>query len=206
MKAGPLNIEVKYNKITIITTDRGAAMEYRYDIALSYAKENEDIVNTVYHYLKAENITAFFAPSSEAQTLLSGQNQRKIFYRIFGMESKYVALSVTKHYVAKKVPMEEAAIAFSKHHGDGRVIPIYLDGTPLPETLFDPNSTNYYCSSNEAEIASLIANRIKLDKQPEQMPKAAVPPAHAGNTMNIHDNVAGVILSINELNLGKEDD
>ena len=87
MKAEPLNIEVKYNEMIIITTDRGATMEYRYDIALSYAKENEDIVNTVYHYLKAENITAFFAPSSEAQTLLSGQNQRKIFYRIFGMES-----------------------------------------------------------------------------------------------------------------------
>ena len=102
--------------------------------------------------------------------------------------------------------MEEAKIAFSKHSGDGKVIPIYLDGTPLPRTLFDPNSTNYYCSSNEAEIASLLANRIRLDRQSEQAPKAAASPAPSGNTMNIHDNTAGVIFSINELNMGKRDD
>lgn len=181
-------------------------MEYRYDIALSYATENKDIADMVYHYLKAENIHAFFAESPEAQTVLSGQNQREIFYRIFGVEAEYAALFVTKDYVAKKVPMEEASIAFSKHHGDGKVIPIYLDGTPLPKELFDPNSTNYFCSSNGAEIASLIANRIKLDRQSAPVPKTAAPPACSKNTMNIHDNTAGVILSINELNLGKKDD
>ena len=181
-------------------------MKYRYDIALSYAKENEELVDAVYHYLKAENITAFFAPSPEAQTILSGKNQREVFYRVFGIEAEYAALFVTKDYVAKKVPMEEAKIAFSKHSGDGKVIPIYLDGTPLPRTLFDPNSTNYYCSSNEAEIASLLANRIRLDRQSEQAPKAAASPAPSGNTMNIHDNTAGGIFSINELNMGKRDD
>lgn len=77
-------------------------MEYRYDIALSYATENKDIADMVYHYLKAENIHAFFAESPEAQTVLSGQNQREIFYRIFGVEAEYAALFVTKDYVAKK--------------------------------------------------------------------------------------------------------
>lgn len=181
-------------------------MKYRYDIALSYATENKEIVDAVYHYLKVENIHAFFAESSEAQTVLSGQNQREVFYRIFGVEAEYAALFVSQHYVAKKVPMEEASIAFSKHNGDGKVIPIYLDGTPLPKELFDPNSTNYFCSNNGAEIASLIANRINIDRQSTPTPKAAMSPAYSGNVMNIHDNTAGVVLSINELHLGKKDD
>lgn len=180
-------------------------MKYRYDVALSYATENKDIVDKVYHYLRAEKITAFFAPSPEAQVVLSGQNGREIFYRIFGMESEYVVLFVSKYYVAKEVPIEEATIAFNKHNGDGKVIPIYLDGTPLPKDMFDPKSTNYFVSINAVEIASHLANRIKMDREivPAPSSDSFTPTSTPSrNFINFHDNKARVMIPINELNIG----
>ena len=59
-------------------------MDYKYDIALSFATEDQKLVEKVYHYLRAENLNVFFAPSQEGQKVLSGKNQREVFYSIFG--------------------------------------------------------------------------------------------------------------------------
>ena len=34
--------------------------EYKYDIALSYSSEETELVEKIYYYLKAENISVFF--------------------------------------------------------------------------------------------------------------------------------------------------
>jgi len=119
-------------------------MKSVFDVALSFAMEDSDLVETVYYYLKAEGLSVFYAPAPECQSILSGENQREIFYRIFGMETRYVVLFVSKNYVSKSVPMEEAKIAFSKHAGNGTVIPVYIDGTALPKEILDPNKMNYF--------------------------------------------------------------
>lgn len=139
-------------------------MDYLFEIALSFATENQKLVEKVYHYLKSEGIKVFFAPSEEGQKILSGKNQREIFYDIFGLKSKYVALFVSKEYISKDVPMEEASIAFAKHKDNGSIIPIYIDGTALPIDMLNPNETNYYLSDNPALIANHIASKIKLEK------------------------------------------
>lgn len=139
-------------------------MSYTYDIALSFATEEIELVEKIYHYLSAENLKVFFAPAPECQIVLSAENQRKVFYQIFGMESEFVALLVSRNYIVRAVPMEEANIAFSKHNNDGKVIPVYLDDTPLPLTMLDPNDKNYFRSNNPAVIASHIATKIKNEK------------------------------------------
>lgn len=147
-------------------------MNYQFDIALSFATENQALVENVYHYLKAKGFRIFFAPSPEGQAFISGKNQREVFYQIFGWEAEYVALFVTKDYICKKVPMEEASIALTERAGAGTVIPIYLDGTPLPAELLDPKQTNYFASENPVAIAAHLAARCKT---PEPLPTA--PPA-----------------------------
>ncbi len=134
-----------------------------FDIALSFATEDQALVEDVYHYLKAEGFSVFFAPSSEGQTLLSGKNQREIFYQIFGSMSKHVALFVSKDYVIKQVPMEEARIALAKHSDSGGVIPIYLDSTRLPLDMLDPKKVNYYRSSSAADIATHLSGKLRAD-------------------------------------------
>lgn len=83
-------------------------MDKKYSIALSFATENQELVEKVYYYLKAEGIPTFFAPARECQMDISGKNQSEIFYEIFGLRAEYVALFVSNSYVNKRVPMEEA--------------------------------------------------------------------------------------------------
>lgn len=136
-------------------------MEVKFDIALSFAMENYEMVEKVYRYLKAEGFKVFFAPAPECQAILSGTNQREIFYKIFGLASKWIALFISKEYIVKDVPMEEASIAFAKHSQDNSVIPIYLDDARLPEDLFDEKSINYFREKRPAAIADHLAGKIQ---------------------------------------------
>ncbi len=162
----------------------------KFDLALSFATEEQDLVEKVYHYLRAEGLSVFYAPSPEAQEILSGRNQREVFYEVFALRAKYVALFVSQNYIAKAVPMEEAEISFAKHGDNGTVIPIYLDEAVLPESLFDAKKTNYLRSNKPAIITSHLAAKIKASE-----PTSVKKPAgfrNGGNTMNINGNTAGI--------------
>lgn len=166
-----------------------------FDVAISFAMENEELADTVYHYLKAEGLSVFYAP--ECQSILSGENQREIFYSIFGLESRYVILLVSKFYVKRPVPMEEAKIAFSKHGGDASVIAVYLDGTELPKELLDNKKQNYFSSDNAAEIAAHIASKVnKLEKQRDEKQEGA----YLGNIMKNEKNKAETQIIIQNYN------
>lgn len=172
-------------------------MGCQFNIALSFATENQPLVETVYNYLKGQDFRVFFAPSQEGQAFISGKNQRQVFYRIFGLEAEYAALFVSKEYVRKKVPMEEARIALINRVGKGTVIPIYLDGTPLPDDLFDPRQTNYFRSKDPVAIAAHLAARCR---ECEPTPMQPVPQGFGG--MYISDNHAETMVNIKDLNGG----
>jgi hypothetical protein len=167
-----------------------------YDIALSFATENQELVEKVYYYLKAEKVNAFFAPSLEAQIFLSGKNQSEAFYNIFGMEADYVALFVSKDYINKPTPMEEAGIAFGKHGNDGTVIPIYIDETSLPADLFNPKKTNYFKSNNPVEIANHLVAKVKVGNYSDE---ARSTHEQTGSVMNIQGNKAKKQLFVNKI-------
>lgn len=175
-------------------------MDQHYDIALSFATEEQELVEKVYRYLKAEGVSVFFAPSSECQAVLSGKNQREIFYEIFGLRADYVALFVSKNYIIKKVTMEEAGIAIAKRGNEGKVVPVYLDGTSLPIKLFNPENYNYFVSDDAAMIAAHLALKIKstagenkreiLTKQTEPVMKVSGNQAKKMvNIQNVEGNV-----------------
>ena len=168
----------------------------KFNIALSFATEDSLLVEKVYRYLKAEGLSVFFAPSPDGQAILSGKNQREVFYSIFGLESEYVALFVSKHYLEREVPMEEANIALSKHAGDGHVLPIYLDGTHLPYDMFDPKKDNYYRSNNPAHIADHIAKKLK----PQSQQGHPEPNSNLGSRMIIKGNIADKQTFVQNLN------
>lgn len=141
-------------------------MSHQFDIALSFATENQTLVEKVYHYLRAEGFRVFFAPSPEGQAFISGKNQREVFYQIFGREAAYAALFVTKDYIRRPVPLEEASIALTKRAGTDTAIPIYVDGTPLPADLLDPKQTNYFPSGDPVAITAHLAARCGPPEPP----------------------------------------
>lgn len=170
-------------------------MEHTFDVALSFATEDQKLVERVYDYLRAEGLRVFFAPSQEGQAVLSGKNQRQIFYQIFGWEARYAALFVSKHYLRREIPMEEARIALSKREGDGTAIPIYLeDDAVLPLQIFDPSKINYFRSSYPEAIATHLAMRCTNGAGTKTMPKISEQMSSSSqraNGMLISGNIGG---------------
>lgn len=164
-------------------------MTHTYDIALSFSMEEEKLVEKVYRYLRAEGFTVFFAPSVEGQEVLSGRNQREVFYEVFGLTAEYVALFVSSSYIKRTVTMEECEIAIRKHGLDGKVIPIYLDDTELPEILFNPKETNYFKPEMKSaiEIASHLAEKMIKNTVIE---KEEINDKTQLSNMNIQNNTA----------------
>lgn len=170
-------------------------MKYEFDIALSFATEDQKLVEKVYHYLKVQNLSVFFAPADEAQLFLSGRNQREAFYDIFAIKSQFVALFVSKNYIVKEVPMEEANIAFSVHGSKGSVIPIYMDEAKLPQSMVNPKERNYFQSNNPAIIATHLAKKIRMYSKMGDMRKK-----QSNSTMNIIGNTAQKQVFVQTLN------
>lgn len=168
-------------------------MKYEFDIALSFATENQELVEKVYHYLRAYKLSVFFAPSDEAQPFLTGRNQSEAFYDVFAIKSKYVALFVSKFYVYKDIPQEEANIAFIAHGDSGRVIPIYIDGTELPRSLINLKERNYFQSNNPAMIAKHLATKVKQCNDAKER-------VQGGDVMNVVNNHGTTQYFIKEFN------
>lgn len=134
--------------------------EYLYDVALSFASEDKDIVELVYKYLCSEGLNVFYSPHNQAQ--LAGKN-RSVFYEVFRYQAHFVVAFVSKDYVCKDVPMQEASAAIIRNLEERTscLIPIYLDGTTLPRL---PSDVNYIKETNPVFITSLIKQIVSGPK------------------------------------------
>ena len=109
-----------------------SAQTWTYDIALSYASEQERTVSRVAAILETEGLKVFFAPDRQGQ--FAADNMIARFYRIFRYQSRYAAAFVTEDYLRKDYTLYEAEAAqLPDGHGrKNRLIPIYFGGAALP--------------------------------------------------------------------------
>lgn len=134
----------------------GTADAFTYDLAVSYAGEQERTVSRVSKILKEDGFRVFFAPEREAEYLAEDMITR--FYRIYRYESRYVAAFVTEEYLRKDITMHEAATAMLRRREEGRncLIPIYFGQAVLPR--LDPD-INYIRGDGLREVE--LADKIK---------------------------------------------
>lgn len=104
---------------------------YKYDIAISYASEQEHYVYRVARILEQENLKVFYAPNREEEFL--GKDMITEFYSIYRYESAYVACFISTDYLKKDITMHEAKTALLRGKDEGRnyLIPIYFGGVRL---------------------------------------------------------------------------
>lgn len=128
-----------------------------YDVAISYASEQERTVSRVVNILTAEGFKVFFAPNRESEYIADDMIAR--FYRIYRYESRYVAAFVTEEYLHKDITMHEAATAMLRQQEEGRncLIPIYFERAVLPD--LDPD-IHYIRGDGLREVE--VANKIRL--------------------------------------------
>ena len=105
---------------------------FSYDVAISYASEQEKIVSRVASILRVDGFRVFFAPDQESEYI--AEDMIAQFYRIYRYESRYVAAFVTEDYLHKDITMHEAKTAMLRRQEEGRncLIPIYFEKAVLP--------------------------------------------------------------------------
>lgn len=103
-----------------------------YDIALSYASEQKQMVSRVAAILETEGLKVFFAPDRQGQ--FAADNMISRFYQIFRYQSRYTAAFVTEDYLRKEYTMFEAESAqLSDRYGrKNHLIPICFGEATLP--------------------------------------------------------------------------
>lgn len=138
------------------STPKKKNREYKYDVAISYASEQEHYVSRVCKILEKENLDVFFAPNREEEFI--GRDMITEFYDIYRYESMYVACFVSEEYLKKDITMHEAKVAMLRQKKEKRncLIPIYWGDARL--TGLDPD-INFLNADRLREVE--VAERIK---------------------------------------------
>lgn len=134
--------------------------EYRFDVALSYAGEDQRLVRSIYSHLIAEKARVFFAPMQASD--LWGKDKR-VFQRVFGPESKYVVPFVSKSYVRKDWPRLEfrAARKEARKRSEEFILPVRIDTAKLPGLRSDVQYVHARRYSAKS-IARLLLDKLGL--------------------------------------------
>ncbi len=107
-----------------------AKKRYEYDVALSYAGENERFVRQVYRHLIAADVNVFFAARRAGH--LWGKDESE-FQRVFGPASRFVVPFISEHYATKEWPQLEfrAARKEARTRTGEFLLPVRLDRTKM---------------------------------------------------------------------------
>lgn len=134
---------------------------YDYDIAISYARENKKIADSVAKRLQNLGIRVFydeFFPSK-----LWGKDLAIELEKIFTKKSKYCLMLISKDYIRKDWTRQETKYALSrqiKEH-ERYILPIHLDDMNVPGLS---DLMVYRKTTSEEEIVNLVTSVIKEDK------------------------------------------
>jgi hypothetical protein len=109
-----------------------------YDVALSFAGEDRDYVEKVAEGLKAAGVSVFYYRFEQVN--LWGKDLAEHLGEVYGKNSRFVVLFLSRAYAAKAWPNHEKRFALGRHLADGqsRILPVRFDDTEiagLPTTV-----------------------------------------------------------------------
>jgi hypothetical protein len=103
-----------------------------YDVALSFAGEDREYVERVAERLKALDVSVFY--DSYEQASLWGTDLAEHLGKVYGKDSRFVVLFLSRHYASKAWPTHEKRFALGRQLSgvDGRILPVRFDETEIP--------------------------------------------------------------------------
>jgi hypothetical protein len=109
-----------------------------YDVALSFAGEDRKYVEEVAQHLKALGLEVFY--DGFEQVTLWGKDLAEHLGDVYGKDSRFVVLFLSRAYASKAWPSHEKRFALARQltEGVGRILPVRFDDTEvpgLPETI-----------------------------------------------------------------------
>ena len=138
-----------------------AAYAYEYDLFLSFAGEQRELVEALLHKIRKvdRNISVFY---DKEQNLL-GRDVERLFYSVCSRRSRFFVPVISRDYKRKIWPRHELRTALTravKARGYEYILPLRYDDTPLedlPETLAYESLTE----SNLSNVAKQIVRRLR---------------------------------------------
>jgi hypothetical protein len=130
-----------------------------YDVALSYASEQESYVHGVAHELKQRGINVWFAPYEEVK--LWGEDLIPYLQGIYRDLAKLCVMFIPKAYVEKAWPRVErqAALARQMQSDEVYILPVRFDDSVVPGL---PTSIGYVSAKNHDAVKMAILVEAKL--------------------------------------------
>jgi hypothetical protein len=139
------------------STPRPAETEF--DVALSYASEDREYVNTVAGVLQQRGVKVFYDQYETAT--LWGKNLYDHLRSVYGEKSRYTVMFISESYKNKNWTNFERETAQARAFADNReyILPVRFDDTKLPGML----DTTAYVSAQQlspTELAELIIKKL----------------------------------------------
>ncbi|SEF37853.1 TIR domain-containing protein [Amycolatopsis pretoriensis] len=108
---------------------------YDYDIAVSFAGEDRQLVRDVVDRLKEQEVKVFFDEDSTAE--MWGENLLDFLQAVYGRRARYAVLFISRHYVAKKWTNYERQAAQDRAFQQTApyLLPVRVDDSELPGLL-----------------------------------------------------------------------
>jgi TIR domain len=132
-----------------------------YEVALSYASEDREYVEQVAACLLNKGILVFYDRQEAAE--LWGEDLATRLSEIYGTESKYVVVFISKHYVDKAWTLYERRHALAQA-GQGkfnRILPVRFDDTELPGLNSDLGHLDLRSLTPEM-VAENVVRKLRL--------------------------------------------
>ena len=139
---------------------------YEYDIAFSYASEQEKYVLRVAKLLDEMGIKVFVKPFQEQQFLAKDLHRET--YKMYGQNCQFVACFISKEYWAKEIPRHELSVAVNRMKKEKRIciIPVMMDETR--PTILDSDIVYIDAASKdvvEMDVASKMEAIVLEDRK-----------------------------------------
>lgn len=134
-------------------------MNYKYDVAISYAGEDRKIVEEYTKILTSSGLAVFYDKDRDIETELWGTNLYDVLDEIYRLRARYCVIFISENYAQKIWTNHERESAQARALEENReyILPVRLDDTEIPGL----HPTIKYLDLNGHEIEEIAEITIK---------------------------------------------
>ena len=156
---------VRRDTVRLEASMDGNTTEYKYDLAVSFASDQEARVYDFFAAFEEAGLRVFFAPEQQRQGLFFGKDLPQELKKAFQSESRWCVIFASKEYIRKNWASFERQIivdSFIQRGNRDYVLPVKFDDVQidgLPDSLGHMSPAD----GDDEHIADVIVNRVRQE-------------------------------------------
>ncbi|MCP4115332.1 MAG: TIR domain-containing protein [Desulfobacteraceae bacterium] len=149
-------------------------IDKKYDIAVSYASEDNEIVEEFVKKAEESKIGVYYDKNEKASLL--GRDLNEVTEEIYGESARFCLIFISKNYINKKWPNDEfdCAVKRELRTKEKCIIPIRLDNAKWTGSLESKKNTAYFDLTKESIVDFVNYMSEKMKNAEEERVEEAV--------------------------------